>query len=342
MEMRSDKLSDFLAQRPIWNVLWFPLFGCNLRCAYCWNHGRFHEATDRDFGQIASNLCSLQLKSCTIAGGEPLLIPQLAGVLNRLKTVTERLRLFTNATRLPALDEIARSDLDELVVSLDSIEPAINEIGREATLETVNGAERISGRRRSTMALCLAVCLTRGSASTLPETLRWAEGTGFEYLQISLVHATRNRSNFAIGLECLSREAAVKLLEYVCDVVERSRFLNTQQVLAFLSVALRYYREGDLPEQHCGATRKTVTVNPNGLVFPCPQVDIALGDLKIESLSQSIARWRGILDDADLQRCKNSQCLHMYKRGLPLPEGQAFGESVVHSLWTNRRTAECK
>ncbi len=96
---------------------------CNLRCAQCCNVSPYLPKRSMSVAEVRATCERLRevvrpdvLK---IMGGEPLLHPDVGGVLRAVREsgVAARIRLFTNGLLLRTLDDAAFSALDELTVS---------------------------------------------------------------------------------------------------------------------------------------------------------------------------------------------------------------------------------
>ncbi len=113
---------------------------CNLRCANCCNmspHVARHLLSAAEVERICAELSpSLVADVVKIMGGEPLLHPDLPAVLRVLRRagIGDRVRLFTNGLRLPAMSEAFWQELEDLTISNYSsapVKPAILELARE-------------------------------------------------------------------------------------------------------------------------------------------------------------------------------------------------------------------
>lgn len=98
---------------------------CNLRCAQCCNVSPYLADGDRALtSEEVSAACArirevMRPSVLKIMGGEPLLHPDLPGVLRAVRAsgVAPRIRLFTNGLLLRSLDDATFALLDELTVS---------------------------------------------------------------------------------------------------------------------------------------------------------------------------------------------------------------------------------
>jgi organic radical activating enzyme len=117
---------------------------CNLRCAQCCNVSPYLDERAMSVAEVRATCERLRevvrpdvLK---IMGGEPLLHPDLRGVLRAVRAsgVAARTRLFTNGLLLRTLDDETFAELDELTVSSYASAP----LRPELALETEERARR--------------------------------------------------------------------------------------------------------------------------------------------------------------------------------------------------------
>lgn len=113
---------------------------CNLRCAHCCNMSPY--LADRTLSVAAvEEMCRamaahLQVDVFKIMGGEPLLHPDLTGVLHAIRRsgISETIRLFTNGLLLHQMSDAFWGALDELTVSNYTsapVKPALLDGARE-------------------------------------------------------------------------------------------------------------------------------------------------------------------------------------------------------------------
>ena len=116
---------------------------CNLRCANCCNMSPLVARRSHTVQEIAA-LCERMARVLVadvfkIMGGEPLLHPDVAGVLRAVRAsgIGDRVRLFTNGLRLGRVPDEFWEALDELTISSYSsapVRPAIMDMARERAL----------------------------------------------------------------------------------------------------------------------------------------------------------------------------------------------------------------
>lgn len=112
---------------------------CNLRCAQCCNVSPYLADGDRALSSEEVSAACARIREVMrpsvlkIMGGEPLLHPDLPGVLRAVREsgVAPRIRLFTNGLLLRSLDDATFALLDELTVSSYASAPVKPEIVAE-------------------------------------------------------------------------------------------------------------------------------------------------------------------------------------------------------------------
>lgn len=105
---------------------------CNLRCTYCmpeegvdWISKAKH-LTIEELRRVITLLCEDGITEVRLTGGEPLLHPEVVGIVKMLNELPTRpeISMTTNATRLAALaDELKVAGLKRLNISLDTLNP---------------------------------------------------------------------------------------------------------------------------------------------------------------------------------------------------------------------------
>jgi GTP 3',8-cyclase len=107
---------------------------CNERCVYCrprqyagWN-GTHEPLTDDDLIRIVRVAASLGFRKFRLTGGEPLLRPGLAGIVQAMTGTlgVDCVGLSTNGLKLPAMAQpLLQAGLRTVNISLDALNPAV-------------------------------------------------------------------------------------------------------------------------------------------------------------------------------------------------------------------------
>jgi len=164
-------LSDYLA-RPLRDLRISVIDRCNFRCGYCLpkdvsnGKGSFLPRTkllrDAEIYRLGQAFVALGVTKVRITGGEPLLRPGLASLVERLRSISgvDDLALITNGILLPKMaQQLAYAGLGRITVSLDSLD--------EKVFAAMTGS--------------------RGSVSQVMAGIKAAEEAGFRNLKINTV-----------------------------------------------------------------------------------------------------------------------------------------------------------
>ncbi len=104
---------------------------CNLHCLYCHKEGQFtkrNQIEHEEFKELLEYLSQYDVKEVKFSGGEPLLYSKIDDLIKTAKDLNlGKISITTNGLLLEErlLHEIKRAGLDELSISLDSVDPKI-------------------------------------------------------------------------------------------------------------------------------------------------------------------------------------------------------------------------
>jgi len=103
---------------------------CNLSCFYCHNEGQPHGAPHATLSlEYVKNMIkflqenNVYVESINLTGGEPLMHPDLLGIVAECAKVTDKVRLNTNATLLTEkkIDDLIASGVTSFKIGVDSL-----------------------------------------------------------------------------------------------------------------------------------------------------------------------------------------------------------------------------
>ncbi len=161
-------------------VTYYVTTRCNLNCTYCEDFGARRSDSPETWVPLAEALRVLRVvrsgvDSLILTGGEPLLHPDILPLVARARHELgfRSITLLTNGVLLPEHEPLL-SDVDRLVVSLDTVDPAlwsrvIN--SPRGTAEAILNAIRTYAGRQRDLGYCMVV-----NCVLTPETLSGAEG----------------------------------------------------------------------------------------------------------------------------------------------------------------------
>jgi MoaA/NifB/PqqE/SkfB family radical SAM enzyme len=140
------------------NIDWQVTYACQLRCTHCYTESgrRASRKLPREkLLQIADKLVAMKVRNVLLGGGEPLLVPEIFEIAERLAAGGVRIIFYTNgielteerARRLAALDPQFHLSLDGATADVhDAIRG--REGSFEASIRAITLVDRIAGERR--------------------------------------------------------------------------------------------------------------------------------------------------------------------------------------------------
>lgn len=254
-------------------VLW-PTAGCNLACRYCYrglDHGTMPlDVVDLALDKVERTRGPFHLQ---IAGGEPLLAPQLVTTI--IDRVRERrlpasIAVQTNGTLLtPAIAEHWHRNGVQAGVSLDGI-PSVNDLVRGAGAATLEGIQTLGEHDVGTRITCVLTSANVEHLASLALVLAQfphVHGLGLDPLV---------RRGAAVGQDGLVATpdmivAGISALHATLNALERRGRTLAWRELERVRRAARTQ-----PGIGCGAychavTGESLAVAPDGRAYPCSQ-----------------------------------------------------------------------
>ena len=255
-------------------------YRCNLTCGYCYQaaskRAAFPDMTLTDVRAIDANLRrSFAIRPrLYLFGGEPTLAREFGEILSYLDRRGYRLSFTTNGTLLER--HLARvgacRHIDNVVVSLNA--------GNLRTVPAlVPELVRRTAGARTTVSLNCPVDLAAETGLRLVELIGSVDGCGARFISVQHSQSVflHGRSADAADLVAQIREAAAG---------------RTRTELTFFP-AIRdadlpaYYADPGFPRRARGCVLPwfDLFVQPNGDVVPCDELDLVMGNLKTDELS---------------------------------------------------------
>ncbi len=180
----------------------FLTFRCNLRCKMCGQWGPTGSAKGYSAEMLRSRLSRDEVRrlldevrsfgpNITLFGGEPMLHPEFAGIVEEVKAAGLRCNVVTNATLLERFAEgLVEAGMDEVIFSLDGPREVHDEVrGVPGTFDrAMAGFERLRAAKRSAGRKVPKVNVTSGvfecGYQRLPEVVPLAERLGADSLTV--------------------------------------------------------------------------------------------------------------------------------------------------------------
>ncbi len=165
------------------SVLIEPVYGCNLRCKYCWGSGAIHAKrpglmSQEVFRRAVDSLPDTVETVTFSLVGEPLLHPDLGNMIDYAHRKRRRVLLFTNGTRLTGerLRMVAESKLSVVNISIEP-DPETARENRGMDLDEVRANVRELYRlKRPDMQIKASCVVMPENVDRLPEIRAYWDG----------------------------------------------------------------------------------------------------------------------------------------------------------------------
>ncbi len=196
---------------PLTDLYLYLTGDCNLRCSHCWISPSYSRsdaaAADRcvgldDLERVIGDAVELGLQRVKLTGGEPLLYPELEGLLDFLVARGLRAGMESNGVLLDerSVALLARSSVANLSVSLDAAEPGLHDAlrGVQGSFDKCLKGLKLLGRAQLSFEIIMT--LQRRNLEQIPALVALCEGLGAHTLKINpLQPCGRARAAFARG-----------------------------------------------------------------------------------------------------------------------------------------------
>lgn len=259
---------------------------CNLTCRYCFFQPRLeHPMAWPDFERVIRELGRAQVFFVNLSGGEPFTHPEIGRILEHAHEAFEHVVTLTNGTliRPRHLATIAgiveRKGAFPIQVSLDAVEPEINERTRSRSDRVLANLERLAEVGAN---LVIAVVVSRANVATVEGTIRElaALTRHFHVMGVQPVRALAGAdSDLALPQAEMAR------------VWERLREVREELDLVLDTPADEAPEQGCACGAPCMAAFTHLVIDPDLRVRPCDRlVDVTVGDLRCQTLAEI---WHG-------------------------------------------------
>lgn len=266
LSLAGRAVANWVLRRPL--CLSFELtHNCNARCHHCHRGERVVEqrATPERLVEVCRELRPLV---AILSGGEPLLHPDLPGLVRLLKAGCAPLRVFlnTNAALLTRAryDELVDAGVDEVLISLDypdARHDAFRAIpGLFGRIEALLGALPPRERRRVVLTTVLHAENFRDALPIARLALDWGVNANFS------AYTPLRTNDRSLLVPAHDVAAFAETVEQLIDFKrERGNVLTSDWVLRGMA---RFFANGGRLGR-CRAGERMAVVNPDGTLSPC-------------------------------------------------------------------------
>ena len=286
---------------------------CNLHCAICANDHRYDNSTKgsrlsrKDIKTLFAQLPELPLK-VILTGGEPLLHPELIGILDDLSKAGVFHAIYTNACA-PIKPELMQALCEDSFLAHFTISLHSSNVEEHEHMTGVKGSfnetsENIVKLRQTGVPLVVNSVLTQQTPSDILGTIRYILDLGGcmagltkyvrpENQQVDHFFTTPTFDRLRETSELIYNEGLEKLVEVDCGH-------GCETGLDF--------------HEPCYSARAFCAIRPDGIVTPCIFSSFELGNIFQEGFSTiwtsaAAGKWRGNIPSTCMDCPKLGQCL---------------------------------
>ncbi len=259
-------------------------YRCNCRCRMCqrWNDPRSESLTLSDYRRVAAELEKLAVHQISIAGGEPLVRPDVFEIIDAFAEAGLSVNLCTNGMLLHRYrDRIAASGATCVTVSLDGATPETHDRirgveGSYALIERgIHHLLAVKRRRRPVLRVRMTVS-NHNQGQIKAFHTRW-RGVADDVLLQPVHHCGEA---FYTGLP----PADLRLDPAVLRNQLRGTALAGDGYMRTLIKSLE--KTGAYPHRRCYAGILMARIDPWGDVYPCLEQHIRIGSLREHSFRE--------------------------------------------------------
>lgn len=286
------KLSDYGVRNwQIINVSIEMTYQCILRCQWCYLNNFSQQGLSRqELQKVADQLKKTGAVFALFTGGETFLRRDIIDVMTDFKDRGFALEAKSNGLLLSGalISQLADLELFNLQISVYGIEDSqVSFMGRPYVFSQL--AKNIREMVNQGLPISLAVLVGKHNIDDLDRYNKILLGLGVSEIFYS-PYITPNRAGAGaeVNLRLSRREMDEKFYPFL------------QKVNGFVSP--NRYRAHCKDAPACYAGRDQVAIDPQGIVFPCLDLRLPLGNLKQESLDQILERRQQFLEPYKLGR----------------------------------------
>jgi MoaA/NifB/PqqE/SkfB family radical SAM enzyme len=293
-------LSNLVRGRPLLTVFEVTL-RCNSACGYCdlpLNEGRY-ELSREQIREVFTGLYQDGLRFVLLQGGEPLVRPDIAEVIEDLVEIGFGVTLITNGTRFtPELVERLSRLPVNVSISLDSLDrQRYRQIrGADQLRMVLNGIELLKDFPNPRFITCI---VSQPNLDEVTDVVQFARRQGFMPVVGAYHWDVERYGKVDAELQYRKTEAA-----RVFGEVLASGLVPPGYFREYLRENIRWLTGARL--EACDAGRYSIAIDASGNVAPC-LAKVHAGNLLEESLETILARF----DRADIRTCSDASTCNM-------------------------------
>ena len=300
-EFSPEEIQDAVRKRRLLSMELELSLTCNFRCAYCYVTDQAHsepELTPEEIRDVILQAQELGARKIILLGGEPMIYPDLLGVVRFIRGRGLDVEMFTNGTNISP--EVAR-ELFELqtavVLKMNSFRRETQDLlaGAEGAFDSIQAALahlKAAGYPAPGRRLCVSSVICRQNLDELPALWQWARDQGIEpYLEMITPQENASRNHW---LDVEPAQAGA-LFARIAEI-DRVRY------------GKNWDPQPPLVGNHCLRHQFSCLVNAFGRVMPCVGVTLPVGSIREHKLRDILAESEVIQDLRNYRQMIQGPC----------------------------------
>jgi len=275
---------------------------CNLRCVYCYAASGTpldDELTLEEIADVIAQAADLGAqKIIVLGGGEPLLYPHIFKVIDMILKRGLAADLFTNGTLItPDIAAKLYARKVAIVLKQNSRDAATQDFlaghpGTHTAIARGLACLQEAGYPDEEHTLGVETIICQQNYAELPDLWRWARRQGIIPYVETMTMQGRAKDNLDLEVD----PAMVRTLFEELARIDAEEFGN------------RWQPHPPLAASQCSRHEYSCTVVANGDINPCPGVNIAVGNIRENSLKDILAASPVMRDLRDIRNKIKGQC----------------------------------
>lgn len=255
----------------IYSVTFELTYSCNEKCIHC--YATYPQEADQSkkldiesCKSIIDELLYLKCMHISFTGGDPFMFPDFISLFEYARRKGFSCDIFTNALYLAdhpdTMDKIVKLRPQAFYISLYGANSIIHDEITSIPGSFDKTLKSIKKLRASQIPVISNVMILKNNAKELPQIANLAKELDIEYrVGISLIYKN-NGSDSPMAYFVNDKEIIKEIL-----TIEKDRFYSIDQPI-----------DAEKGSFFCGAGRTSLSIAPDGTVYPCISLKIALGN----------------------------------------------------------------
>jgi len=284
---------------------------CNLQCSYCYNKqnlNQWEELSKLEWFKIIDALKNMGVREFIFTGGEPLIRDDLFDILKYTKQEDNSIELLTNGTLLKDENVKVLKFVDQVIISLDTIDKVSNDKHRKNS-KNYNILDNLHNiPKEYSNKIVIRSVITKENQMYIEETKNYVENIlGFQFTSIIFIPNNLNEVD-------LVPEIIIDDVDEECKMKFSNKIMN------------------------CGACSKEIAINSNGDIYPCQNLikkEFLLTNILhenwLEELKNSyITKQFMQLDVRNIEKCKDCSLKFVCGGGCRAIAYNVYGDLNAH------------